>query len=219
MVTSCVLNVACLPSAAREHQLTKRVGVYSGTFDPIHSGHIAFAEQALVETKLDKLFFLVEPRPRRKQGVRALEHREAMVKLAIAEFDSFGSIQLEQSSFTVEETLPKLKALFKGADLHFLMGEDVFSHLNNWPNVDELLVSSSFIVGIRKHDEAKMRLVLEQLQKTRGLKFKVNFIITENHNVSSTNIRLSYKRGTTPKGIIAETEDYIKENGLYVTEE
>jgi nicotinate-nucleotide adenylyltransferase len=126
--------------------MNKRVGIYAGTFDPIHEGHLAFAKQALQTSTLDKIFFLVEPRPRRKQGVRALEHREAMVRLAVADNPCLGIIQLEHSNFTVEETLPKLQALFEGAELHFLMGEDVFAHLNAWPNVNELLASSSFII-------------------------------------------------------------------------
>lgn len=193
----------------------KRVGIYAGTFDPIHAGHIAFAKQALVDCRLDKLFFLVEPRPRRKQGVRALEHREAMVRLAIAENKHLGIIQLEQTNFSVEETLPKLRALFEGAELHFLMGEDVFAHLNAWPHVNDLLSSSSFIVGIRKNDELKMKHVLERLQKTRGVKFDVSFIETAQHAISSSNIRLALKRDTDPHGLLSETTDYIRQNGLY----
>ncbi|MCA9332160.1 adenylyltransferase/cytidyltransferase family protein, partial [Candidatus Saccharibacteria bacterium] len=51
----------------------KKVGIYAGSFDPIHKGHIALAEQAIQQCGQDKVFFMVEPRPRRKQGVKALE--------------------------------------------------------------------------------------------------------------------------------------------------
>src|SRR5690606_21472182 len=149
----------------------KRVGIYAGTFDPVHEGHLAFAEQALKLCKLDKIYFLVEPRPRRKQGVKALEHREAMLRLAVADYDKFGMIMLEQINFSVEETLPKLQSLFKGARLFMLMGEDVFAHLNSWPHVEELLGASSFIIGIRKDDRTKMEKQLKNLEKTRGIKF------------------------------------------------
>jgi len=192
----------------------KQVGIYAGTFDPVHEGHLAFANQALTECKLDKLFFLVEPRPRKKQGVRALEHREAMVRLVIADNEKFGMIQLAQANFSVEDTLPKLQALFEGAQLHFLMGEDVFSHLSTWPHVDELLTSSSFIVGIRKNDEIKMKLTLAQLQQARGINFNVNFFMTEQQDISSSNIRLALKRGNEPQGLLSKTRDYIKSNGL-----
>jgi nicotinate-nucleotide adenylyltransferase len=195
--------------------MNKRVGIYAGTFDPIHEGHLAFAKQALQTSTLDKIFFLVEPRPRRKQGVRALEHREAMVRLAVADNPCLGIIQLEHSNFTVEETLPKLQALFEGAELHFLMGEDVFAHLNAWPNVNELLASSSFIIGIRKNDEKKTVQVLKKLEKTRGIKFKTDIIVTQHHEITSSNIRLALKRGQIPSGLIPEISNYLKENKLY----
>ncbi len=199
--------------------MSKRVGIYSGTFDPVHEGHIAFAKQALRLGKLDKLFFLIEPRPRRKQGVRALEHREAMVRLALHAHKELGIIQLEQANFSVEETLPKLRALFKGAQLYFLMGEDVFSHLSSWPDINDLLSSSSFIIGIRKQDETAMQRVLKDLQKTRGTNFDVSFIETDQQNVASSKIRLALKRGKQPMGLLPETVEYIRENGLYLTSE
>lgn len=193
----------------------KRVGIYAGTFDPIHEGHLAFARSATNQCGLDKVFFLVEPRPRRKQGVRALEHREAMVRLVIAGDDNFGMILLEQSSFSVEETLPKLRALYSGAELYMLLGEDVFAHLNSWPHIEELLEQCGFIVGIRKGDKAKMQKHLRDLQKARGITFDTSFIETDKQDISSSKIRLALKRGIKPNGMIAETADYITEHGLY----
>lgn len=180
---------------------------------------MAFAVQAMEQCRLDKIFFLVEPKPRRKQGVHALEHREAMVKIAIEDNNRLGMIQLSQASFTVEETLPKLRALFEGADLYLMMGEDVFAHLNAWPHVDELLESSSFIVGVRKGDEAKMKQILKGLEKTRGITFRADFIITKQHDISSTNIRLALKKNHEPKGLLPETLNYIEENGLYLAQD
>lgn len=186
----------------------KKVGIYSGTFDPIHEGHLAFARQALETCGLDKIFFLVEPRPRRKQGVRALEHREAMVRLATAKDSRFGMIVLGQASFSVEQTLPKLQVMFKGAKLHMLMGEDVLMHLNSWPNARELQNAVSFIIGTRAGDK---------VENTRGIKFDTSFLVTEHQDISSSKIRLALKRGEAPKGLPAELLPYIKENGLYVS--
>ena len=194
---------------------SKKVGIYAGTFDPIHEGHLAFAGSALTNHGLDKIFFLVEPRPRRKQGVRALEHREAMVRLATAENDRFGMIVLEQASFSVEDTLPKLRSLFEGAQLNMLMGEDVFAHLHSWPHVEELLKSVNFIVGIRAGDEAKMRSRLKTLEKTRGIEFETSFVVTDKQTVSSSQIRLSLKRGQTPQGLPEGLLPYIRQHNLY----
>lgn len=191
------------------------MGIYAGTFDPVHEGHIAFARQAITACGLDKVFFLVEPRPRRKQGVRALEHREAMVRLAIANEVRFGIIQLEQTHFSVEATLPKIQALFEGAEIHFLMGEDIIKHLNDWPHVEELLQNSSFIVGIRKGEAPKVRGVLAHIKKVRNLSFPFKLITTEQSTVSSSKIRLDYKKGKAPAGVSLEVADYIEKNGLY----
>jgi cytidyltransferase-like protein len=60
-----------------------RIGIYSGTFDPVHAGHMAFALQAMQEAKLDRLYFLPERRPRYKQGVEHFAHRVAMLERAI----------------------------------------------------------------------------------------------------------------------------------------
>jgi nicotinate-nucleotide adenylyltransferase len=199
--------------------ISKRVGIYAGTFDPVHEGHLKFAEEALNRCGLNKVFFLVEPRPRRKQGVKALEHREAMVRLAITGHAKFGMIMLEQANFNVEETLPKLQALFEGAQLYMLMGEDVFAHLNGWPHVEDLLTASSFIVGVRSGDEIKMKRYLHVLEKIRGLKFDASFLATEKQDISSSKIRLALKRGHEPKGLLPQIGDYIRQHKLYVSEE
>lgn len=195
--------------------MVKRVGIYAGTFDPVHAGHLAFAKKALESCNLDKIFFLVEPRPRRKQGVRALEHREAMVRLAIKEQAAFGMIVLEQSNFSVEETLPKLKALFMGAELYMLLGEDVFTHLNSWPHVESLLSSTSFIIGLRSGDETKMQQHLHTIKKVRGIKFNTSFLVTEYPEISSSKIRLALKNSQKPTGHLSVLTNYIKKNKLY----
>ncbi len=197
----------------------KKVGIFAGTFDPIHEGHLAFASQAIKQCGLDKVFFLVEPRPRRKQGVRALEHREAMVRLAIEGRNEFGIIMLEQANFNVEETLPKLKALFEGAEIHFLMGEDIVMHLNDWPHVEDLLGSSSLILGVREGDAKKVESVLESIKKARSISFPINLITTDEYAISSSKIRLAYKKGKQPIGVPDRTARYIETNKLYAPNE
>jgi nicotinate-nucleotide adenylyltransferase len=66
-----------------------RIGIYSGTFDPVHSGHISFALQSLKAAKLDKVYFLPERRPRNKQQVEHFGHRVAMLKRAIKPYPEF----------------------------------------------------------------------------------------------------------------------------------
>ncbi|HEU5121705.1 MAG TPA: adenylyltransferase/cytidyltransferase family protein, partial [Candidatus Saccharimonadales bacterium] len=62
----------------------RRIGIYSGTFDPVHYGHIAFAASAIRACNLDEVVFLPEPQPRYKAGVTDIAHRLALLTMATA---------------------------------------------------------------------------------------------------------------------------------------
>lgn len=193
----------------------KRVGVLAGTFDPIHAGHLAFARAALLECTLDKIFFLVEPAPRRKQGVKSIEHRIQMVQLAIADEKHFGTIILGQTQFSVEGTLPLLQARFAGSQLSMLLGEDVLGHLSSWPHVKELVQAVHFIIGVRAHSKTRVQSIIHGIEKTRGLSFHYDIITTEAVGVSSSKVRTRLRRGEVPSGLPATVVTYIRANQLY----
>src|ERR1019366_9904154 len=90
----------------------KRVGIYINAFDPIHEGHLNFASQAIRTSKLDKLYFLIEPRPKYKQGVKAFSHRVNMATLATRDNDSFGVVVVKHARYGVDETVNSLKQRF-----------------------------------------------------------------------------------------------------------
>ena len=69
--------------------MVKRIGIFAGTFDPVHKGHISFALQAIEAAGLDEVVFLPEPRPRHKQSVTDQSHRIAMINLAIKAYPKF----------------------------------------------------------------------------------------------------------------------------------
>jgi len=193
----------------------QKIGIYSGTFDPVHDGHVAFAKEAAKQAGLDKVYFLVEPCPRYKQGVRAFEHRVAMMQLAIADEPGLGTIVLEQQRFTVHETWPVLADRFGSAQLNFLMGEDVFLHLSHWPHVDELAGSVRFVVGLRNRTAQDMREHLAVVEQTKGLHVSYMLFTPSRSNLSSTKIRLSYRRGIAREGLSRKVEAYIAQEGLY----
>lgn len=194
----------------------KRVGIFSGTFDPVHNGHLQFAHDALKAGSLDKIFFLVEPRPRRKQGVKAFEHRLRMVQLAVADETRFGTIVLEQARFTPHETLPILQARFVGAELHLLMGDDMLKYLGDWPHVDGLIRSSHFIIGVRRDaDEAVRRI--KTIEETRGLRFHYRIFQSSLSEASSSRARQALRRGESPDSVPAPVKRYIQKHGLYTS--
>lgn len=196
--------------------MSKKIGIFAGTFDPIHQGHIAFAKAAL-NTGLEKVMFLPEPRPRRKQGVKALEHRRAMVRIAIANEPDLGMIVLEQARFTPHETLPKLQARFPGYKLVLLFGGDVVSHIANWPHVKTLVNAAELMIASRLQDTASLRAKLQTLEKTRNLKFKYNIIYPGNEQYASSVIRLDFKHNKIPDGVSPLVQRYISKHKLYST--
>lgn len=196
---------------------SKRVGIFSGSFDPVHDGHISFALEAIQQCNLDKVYFLVEPRPRRKQGVKAFEHRVEMLQLALKRQPKLGTIVLEQARFNVAETLPKLQARFKDAELHMLVGEDVLLRMIEWPNVKDLVKSVHFIIGTRKLIKADLTSHIQTLEKTRGLTFNFRIFTTHNKLVSSTSIRQKLRHGLRPDAINDDVWEYINAHQLYST--
>lgn len=195
----------------------KKVGIYSGTFDPIHNGHIAFALEAAQQCNLDKVFFLTEPRPRRKQGIKAFEHRTAMITIAIQDYNQLGSVVLNQARFTPRETMPVLLERFKGAELYMLMGDDLLDHFasSDWPHIEELVQNIKFIIGVRKYDEKQINSMIKTLEQVKGLKIKYKLFYPTKYEISSSQIKSGIKRRHNYEHVDPRVADYIRANGLY----
>lgn len=191
-----------------------KIGIFAGTFDPVHAGHVAFAHKAL-DLGLDRVYFLPEPRPRRKQGVRALEHRLAMINLAISDEPRFGSIQLKQARFTPHETLPVLAKRFAGAELVLLFGDDVIGHIAHWPHIIELVDTVELFVATRHHNIQKLAETFHILHQTSGLQFRYRLVEPAQQSVSSSLIRAALKSGQPVKHLDLTVQGYIHSHRLY----
>src|SRR4051812_40769392 len=105
MVISCARAAKCLLNAARVVRLkSKRIGIYAGTFNPVHTGHVAFALQAVKEANLDEVYFVPERQPRGKAGVEHFGHRVAMLKRALRPYKQFDVLELVDVNMTVNRT-------------------------------------------------------------------------------------------------------------------
>jgi nicotinate-nucleotide adenylyltransferase len=204
--------------AARYTVSVQKIGIFSGAFDPIHDGHIAFAEEAIDQAGLNKVFFLIEPRPRHKQGVKALEHRVEMVRLAIAHQPRLGLILLDQPRFNVHETWPQLQARFAGTSLAMLMGEDVFARLSHWPHVDELITNVTFVVGVRSGSRTELQEHLHTIERVRHVRLEWRMFQPSQSMHTSTRVRAALRKGIAPKGVDPAVLSYIKAHGLYSRE-
>ncbi|HEY7294431.1 MAG TPA: nicotinate-nucleotide adenylyltransferase [Dehalococcoidia bacterium] len=132
-----------------------QVGVLGGTFDPIHLAHLRLAEEAREQLRLDRVLFVPAPRPWRKAGrkITPVEHRLAMVRLAVAGNPAFAvsTVELEQQgpTYTVL-TLEALRAeLGAGATLHFILGADALRDLPNWWQPERIVTLARLAVAAR----------------------------------------------------------------------
>lgn len=193
----------------------QKIGIYSGTFDPIHEGHLSFAREAVKSQGLEKVFFMVEPSPRRKQGVKAFEHRARMVQLATADNPKFGSIILDQERFTTADTLPVLLERFRGAELCMLMGDDMVARLAAWPRVEELLKNVSFIIGSRRLEPSELERHIGNITRANGAKMRSATIQAPRPDIASSNVKQALKQGKQSADLPPPVGDYIKSTGLY----
>lgn len=120
------------------------VGLFGGTFDPLHVGHLAVANAAVYGLELDEVHFVVAHRPWQKVGTRSIassELRLAMVQAATAHRDDFvaSSIEIDRggSSYTID-TVESMRLADPEASFVLVVGSDVVPDLNTWHRHDEL---------------------------------------------------------------------------------
>jgi nicotinate-nucleotide adenylyltransferase len=137
-----------------EEPLRQRIGVYGGTFDPIHNGHLKVAEAISNAFALDRLLLVVSAIPphKRKQAIGSPFHRLAMAALATADSPQMfvSTVELESPSrpYTIE-TLERLRAELQPVQLFFVMGADSFKDVTSWHEYERILSEYDVIVATR----------------------------------------------------------------------
>src|SRR5947209_2996384 len=137
----------------------RRVGVFGGTFDPIHIGHLAAAHDAADLLKLDRVQFVPNARPPHKQGAVVSEaaDRLAIVRLAVEDNPRFEVSDIELKRPGLSYTLDTLRALSgtigEDSDLVFLAGCDSLKQLHTWHQPERLLEEFKVVIMDRPGGE------------------------------------------------------------------
>lgn len=200
--------------------VTNRIGVFGGTFDPIHLGHKALAEAALREGNIDKLIVMPAKVQPFKQGKRVTEdyHRLAMAKLMFEENDKVEVSDYEIYNTTISYTYDTMKYLqseYPDKTLCFIMGTDSFLLLEDWYKGIDLLENFSFIVGDRPgYRETELDAAILKYKEKYGT--ETIKITADMPDISATEIREALKVDKSIDDLVTDAvERYIKENGLY----
>ena len=193
----------------------KRIGIYSGTFDPVHAGHVAFALQAIEQAKLDEVYFLPERRPRHKPGVEHFAHRVAMLQRAAEPYQNIDVLESVEISFSVKRTLPMLQQKFKHAQLIFLFGSDVIRTLPDWPYAKRLLQVSELVIAAREgHETSSLQAEITGWEQQP---LAVTMLVSFAPSVTSTSVRAALRSRQPVKGLLQSVARYSDHHWLYVS--
>ena len=208
----------------------KRVGLFGGTFDPIHYGHLRAAEEARLLLPLDQVIFIPAALPPHKQheSLSDPRHRLEMVERAVAGnvYFSVSDVEiacLKKPSYTVQTVEYFLSRL--SIEIFCLMGLDSFREIETWKEYRRLLELCRVVVvtrpglpgGSRVSCPPKLKPLLARSLRDLADPSKRIFILpVTGFEVSSTQIRGLARAGQSLSYLLPpEVEEYIEENGLY----
>jgi nicotinate-nucleotide adenylyltransferase len=173
-----------------------KIGLYFGSFNPIHIGHVAIAGYMTEFAGLDQVWFVVSPHNplKKKETLLADHHRLSLARLAIEDNDRLKASDIEFKlpvpSYTID-TLTHLKEKYPKNEFCLVMGEDNLYTLHKWKNAAELIRSYSIYVYPRPESAKPSSLLLDQILSTADI-HRVNAPMMD---ISGTFIRDGIKNG------------------------
>jgi len=205
--------------------MVQRAGLYGGSFDPIHLGHLSIATAVADQLNLDEVIFLPSAQPPHKTDIQLtpIMHRAEMVRLAIADFPifSFSDYDLERPgpTFTIDTVKHFRKTCKPGTELFWIIGEDSLLELPTWHRIAEFVDLCQIVTAARKTtqqlDWNRFHPVLndQQIESLRRGMLETPIV-----DISATDIRSRLAQGRQVQSEIPKiVRQYIQQHGLYTT--
>ena len=209
-----------------------KLGLFGGTFNPIHNGHLRAAEEITRQARLEKILFIPSYIPPHKEQrcVAPAGHRLAMLRLALAGQKQFipSAIEIEdrQTSYSIY-TLRKIKKLYPEEEPFFIIGIDAFLEIRTWKDYERVLEESNFFVLSRPGfalQEVHKVLPGKWQAKTTWLneghfpspRYSIFLVEINALPISASAIRERVRQGKSITGLVPkEIENYIYQHHLY----
>lgn len=197
-----------------------KLGIFGGTFNPIHIGHLILAEDVREEFKLDRVVFIptnLPPHKRLENGVSS-SHRAEMVKIAIEDNPYFSIDYVEINRGGLSYTVNTAEYIYENYSFrgkpYFILGSDQAFTLKNWKDIDKLSTLFDFIVILRRGERGSIKDLKKYLNEA---KINHEFFTKREVDVTSSEIRHRIKTGQSIRYLVTPAVYiYIKENKLYV---
>lgn len=223
-------------AASKKMRSSRSIAIFGGTFDPIHSGHLAVAEAAERLFCLDAIYFVPSSRPphKKREKLAAFCHRYAMVALAAAGHPKFIPSLAEApcesrvaKAFYSVDTVRRFRREHPRDHIYFILGADSFLEITIWKSFGALLDSCDFIIASRpgfRVDALRQVLPAKMLggkpaREPDAIALRtstVHLLTAVSSEVSSTEIRRCRKSGASIHALVPESvEDYILKQALY----
>ena len=197
-----------------------KLGVFGGTFDPIHLGHLIVAEDVRVRIALDEVLFIPTGQPwlKKSQKITRASHRMAMVELAVEGNPDFRASDMEIErpgpTYTIDTLMELRDQLGPEAELYVMLGTDSLKLLDRWKEPERIFELGRVVAMARPGSQDFDLRTLDCIAD--GISCKVKLLDGPRIGVSGTELRRRVAEGLSIKYRVPEpVEAYIAEHGLY----
>ncbi len=201
----------------------RRIGLFGGTFNPLHFGHINLAFELKEKNHLDEVWFIpaaVSPL-RMEEPLLSSEHRLQMLKLALSGIKDFSICDLELKraapSYTID-TIREIRNLYPHETFFLLLGEDTLLRFKEWHKSLEIVQNIELLIALRPNSELLKSLPQLDFEEEILAAIRKGLTVTHQMEISATEIRERLRKGLYCRHLMpGKLLDYIYENQLYYT--
>ena len=193
--------------------MTKRVGIFGGTFDPIHIGHLIIGQEIMLQCALDRVVFMPAGEPPLKRTMASAEDRAMMVSLAVRDYPGFELSRFELSrpgkSYTIDTLRHLRRNMSENPKIFLIIGADNAVEMGDWFDPEGVLDLAPVLVAERPG--------FERARVDPAFQSRMQFVETPLLDISSTSIRERVRTRKPISFLVPDAvADYIRTQGLYL---
>lgn len=204
----------------------EKIGLYGGSFDPVHFGHLISARSIAEHLRLDRMILLISPRPPHKTGIKQTDalHRLEMARLAVEGEPLFEVSDAELSrdgpSYTIDTIEAFRREVGPEAQLFWIIGADSLPELPTWRRVPDLVRAACIVTATRPgFVPPSIEFLASAVGREHAEALLDQCCPTPAIDISSTEIRRRVSRGLSIRFLVPDAvASHIHRHGLYATE-
>lgn len=197
-----------------------RIGIYAGTFDPVHNGHIEFARRAIEVVGLDRVIMVAEKMPYRKKPVASWDHRQAMLERATEDIQQVDHNYQFVNELAHQHTMADMlqvaaKHYTDNPEVWFLVDSDVYEHMHQWQGIVDADQYGGFVVALRDdHSHDWLKAQHDKLVQ-KDINPHYELVQSDKTRISSSGIREAVSRGDSTDALPQKVLEYAVAHKLY----